>query len=267
MYAIPSGAVAAALFVGIIIANEAGFQIGHRNHEQSHQGTRSQTNAIQAAMLGLLALLLGFTFTMALQRYDTRSQAVTEEANAIGTAYLRMELLPDHVQADARSLVARYLDARLEAQKIDLTRTSDRKQSKDLVNQLQQDLWKIAAAAADSGNQPQSTMLVLQALNEMFDAYGRRDAALERHVPELVILTLFAVFVIASALLGYAGGLEGARPRLATLAMTVLIVLVIFVVIDLDRPRRGIIQVNHQSMTDLKPMFDEHEANHAARTD
>lgn len=260
MYGIPSIAIGAGLFIAITVANEAGFRLGSHYHATSHQGTRAQTNAIQAAMLGLLALLLGFTFTMALQRYDTRSEAVTDEANAIGTAFLRTELLPVSHQADSRDLIAQYLDSRLAAQKIDLAHVDEREATMQTTNQLQERLWMLAADALEQSTRPQATLLVMQALNEMFDAYGRRDAALARHVPELVLLVLFAVFVIASALLGYAGGLEGARPRIATVAMSVLIVLVIFVIIDLDRPRRGIIQVDHSSMNALKPMFEAHTA-------
>jgi thiosulfate reductase cytochrome b subunit len=107
-------------------------------------------------------------------------------------------------------------------------------------------------AAADQDPRPVTTGLFIQALNDLIDAYGKRQAALQKHIPEVVLLLLFAVFVIAGTIIGFASGLGGSRPHLATVAMTAMIVLVIFVVIDLDRPRRGIIQVSKASFVDLE---------------
>lgn len=112
-------------------------------------------------------------------------------------------------------------------------------------------LWALALEAANTDPRPVTAGLFIQSLNDMIDAYGERIAALRKHVPEVVLFLLFAVFVIAGAVLGYSGGLEGGRPLLATVAMSLLIVLVIFIIIDLDRPRRGLIEVNQESMLDL----------------
>ncbi len=251
LFRFPSLSIAAFLFVVILVANESGYRVGRHRRVDSDEGVRSQTNAIQAAMLGLLALLLGFTFTMALQRYDGRSEAVIDEANAIGTALLRTQLLPEGVQEEARGLMADYLRLRLEAAEVDLTRSDLRRQAKAAAGRLQERLWSVALAATEADPRPVTTGLYIQSLNELIDAYGRRDAALKKHVPEVVLLLLFAVFIIAASVLGYSGGLDGTRPFVATWAMSLLIVLVIFIIVDLDRPRRGWIRVNQDSMMDL----------------
>ncbi len=243
--------IAVVLLAAILAANEVGYRLGRWRRARADTGAKAQTNAIQAAMLGLLALLLGFTFTMALQRFDNRSQAVISEANAIGTAYLRTQLLPDPYRDPARQLIAGYVQLRIESGKLDLTQESVRRRMQDDVQRMQDDLWAVALAAAEQDPRPVTTGLFIQSLNGLIDVYGERNAALRKHVPEVVLFLLFAVFIIAGAVLGFSGGLEGGRPLLATIAMTVLIVMVIFIIIDLDRPRRGLIEVNQESMLDL----------------
>ena len=114
-----------------------------------------------------------------------------------------------------------------------------------------QHLLSVLSHGLGLGERAVTTGLFIQSLNELIDVYGERNAALRKHVPEVVLFLLFAVFIIAGAVLGFSGGLEGGRPLLATIAMSVLIVLVIFIIIDLDRPRRGLIEVNQDSMLDL----------------
>ena len=243
--------IAGVLLFAILAANEAGYRLGRWQRARHDTGAKAQTNAIQAAMLGLLALLLGFTFTMALQRFDNRSQAVISEANAIGTAYLRTQLLPEGYRERARGLITDYVRLRVDTSKVDLTAEAERRVAHQDVQRLQDEMWTIAIAAAEQDPRPVTAGLFIQSLNELIDVYGERNAALSKHVPEVVLFLLFAVFIIAGAVLGFSGGLEGGRPLLATIAMSVLIVLVIFIIIDLDRPRRGLIEVNQDSMLDL----------------
>lgn len=254
LYGHSSIAIAFVLLALILAANETGYRLGRRGATHD-EGEKAQTNAIQAALLGLLALLLGFTFTMALQRFDSRSQAVIDEANAIGTAYLRVDLLPQETQPAARDLFREYVELRLRAGEIDLTRSEARRAANAAVGGLHGRLWSIALEASTLDPRPATTGLFTQSVNELIDAYASRDAALKKHVPEIVLWLLFAVFVIAGAVLGYAAGLAGARPVVATISMAVLIALVIFVIIDLDRPRRGLIQVDQESMTDLSAVL------------
>lgn len=253
LYDINSIAIVVILLALILIANEVSYRLGQRLRGTSDDGVVSQTNAIQAGTLGLLALLLGFSFNMALQRFDTRSASVIDEANAIGTTYLRTELLPEVYSAQYRSLLVRYVDLRVEASRINMANSEQYEQAVLQTQELQAELWRLAVEAS---NDESSTLpvisLFLQALNSAIDSYANRQAQLQKHVPEIVLLLLFTIFIVSGSLLGFAAGLNGSRPIMATISMAILIVLVIFIVIDLDRPRRGLIQVDQSSLLELQ---------------
>ncbi|MBT8079278.1 MAG: hypothetical protein KJO31_11935 [Gammaproteobacteria bacterium] len=254
LYSINSVVIAVGLFLLIMLANEIAYRIARRS--TTDEGLTTQTNAIQAGILGLLALLLGFSFNMALQRFDARSTAAIEEANAIGTAWLRTSLLPEQFASETGSLISDYVDVRLKGGGIDMADPVKRDEIAAQTVRLQAQLWRILTDAAASDLTPAKSGLVIQALNEMIDAYGKRQAQLDKHVPEVVLILLFVIFIVSGGILGAASGLAGGRPLLATMSMSALIVLVIFIVIDLDRPRRGLIQVDQSSMLALRLQID-----------
>jgi hypothetical protein len=197
-------------------------------------------------------LLLGFTFSLALQRFDSRSEAVIEEANAIGTAILRAGLLPESVRTDSQELLRRYLDQRVLAGAVSLDRPQDREAVLLESDQLLAALWTNAERAAAEDGSPVRTGLFVQALNQMIDAYGIRDAALHRHVPEPVLFLMFMAFILAASLVGYATGVSARRTSIPTYVLVTLVAFLVFIVIDLDRPRRGLIEVSQQSLLDLQ---------------
>ncbi len=256
LYGFSSVLIAVTLFVLIILANEAGYRFAQRFSEKPDEAVKSQTTSVQAGILGLLALLLGFSFTMSLQRYDGRSASVIEEANAIGTAYLRVGLLSEPFATEVHSLIANYVDLRIEGGGIDMADSSVREAAIEKTVELQGQLWRRAIDAADADPRPITSGYFIQSLNEVFDAFGRRQAALEKHIPEIVLFLLFAIFVISGYISGYSAGLHRRRAWMATMSMTALIVLVIFIVIDLDRPRRGLIQVDQSSIAGLKRQIE-----------
>ncbi len=257
MYSISSVVIAVALFLLILLANEISYRIGRRAAATADEGISTQTNAIQAGILGLLALLLGFSFNMALQRYDARSAAVIEEANAIGTAWLRTALLSEDDARVVGGLLSDYVDLRLKASKVDMASTAERDEVIKATQQLQTTLWHVVTESSIADLPPARVSLLVQSLNQVFDAYGSRQAQLDKHVPEVVLMLLFVIFIISGSILGVAAGLAGGRPFTATVSLAALIVLVIFIVIDLDRPRRGLIQVDQSSMAALRPLIDE----------
>ena len=257
MYNINSVVIAVSLFLLILLANEVSYRIARRSTAKADQGLSTQTNAIQAGVLGLLALLLGFSFNMALQRFDARSTAVIEEANSIGTAWLRTSLLPEETASEVASLLSDYADVRLEGGGIDMADPARREAVAARTLQLQTQIWQVVTEAASSDLPPAKVSLIIQALNQVIDDYGKRQAQLDKHVPEVVLLLLFVIFIVSGSILGAAAGLAGGRPVLATVSMAALIVLVIFIVIDLDRPRRGLIQVDQSSMVALRLQMDQ----------
>ena len=252
MYDISSITIAIVLFVSMAVMIEIGFRLGRWATHHSKQAPGEHTGAIQGSMLGILALLLGFTFSLALNRHDERSQAVVYEANAIGTAWLRSQLVPADVQPQVRDLMRNHIDLRVSAAKLNMTKTEERGQLLQLTDQGLDQLWLLALAAAEKEPNPVTTGLFIQSLNDMIDAYGSRDAALERHVPEMVLFLLYGTFLMTGCVMGFTAGQSGHRTSFATYIMTGLIVVLVFIIIDLDRPRRGLININQQSLTALQ---------------
>jgi RsiW-degrading membrane proteinase PrsW (M82 family) len=252
MYNINSILLVTMLFIAILLFYELGFRIGKNKQEATDKEIKEQTSAIQAGILGLLALLLGFTFNMALQRFDNRSQAEIKEANAIGTAMLRTKLLPAPFDTSAAQLMEQYIDLRLLISGIDLTHPNQRREYNQKTDKLLDELWRMAGKAAEVDPSPVVTGYFINSLNDMIDARGERNAILKRHIPEAILILLFIVFMLSGAIIGYSSGLSLKRAYVPTVIMTLLIVLVVFITIDLDRPKRGIIKVKQDSMLELK---------------
>jgi hypothetical protein len=252
LYNINSILLVTILFIAILLCYELGFRIGKYKQKSTDKVIKEQTNAIQAGILGLLALLLGFTFNMSLQRFDNRSQAEIKEANAIGTALLRTKLLPSSIDTSAARLMDQYIDFRILISSVDLTRLEKRREYNLKTDKLQDELWLTANKAADIDSSPIKTGYFINSLNNMFDARGERNAILKMHVPEAILFLLFIVFMLSGAIIGYSSGLSLKRAYVPTVLMSLMIVLVVFISIDLDRPKRGIIKVKQDSMMELK---------------
>lgn len=229
----------------ILAASEIGRRLGVRAGAKGGENV----STLQAGILGLLALMIGFTFAMALSRFEGRRDAVLNEANAIGTTALRARLLPAPHNTEALKLLREYVQVRL-----DITqRVPSEKELNDAIarsHALQEALWQQAQAAAakDSGMVP--TGLFIQTLNEMIDSQEKRLTAARSRVPSIVLIALYGIATIASAFTGYASGLEARRARLPVYLMGVLVATVILLIQDLDRPNTGFIRISQQPMID-----------------
>lgn len=252
MYNQNSVLVVLILLILILTAYEICFRVGRYYQKKTDTELKSQTNSIQAGILGLLALLLGFTFNMALQRFDNRSYAVIKEANTIGTSLLRTKLLPPPYDSLSNKLLQEYVDLRIEISGIDLTNYEERNPINKKTDNIQNQIWELAIKAAEVDPRPVTTGYFITSLNDVIDARGERNAILQRHVPEVILFLLFSIFIIGGALMGYTSGLGNKRAYIPTVMFTVLIVLVVFIIIDLDRPKRGLIKVKQDSMLELK---------------
>jgi ABC-type multidrug transport system fused ATPase/permease subunit len=251
MYSQSSVLIVSGLFISMLLAMEIGFQSGRRIKMRATE-TITQANAVLVSMLGLLALLLSFTFSAALQRYDDRSQTVVAEANAIGTAYLRARLLPVGMQDKVQALLRQYLDVRIKEGRVDSTEPELHESLLRQAKLLEAQLWSHAVRAAEQDGRVVTSGFFIQSLNELIDTSGTRNAALNRHVPEIVLFLMFATIVLTTATLGYASGIAGHRVTLAAFVLVMLIALVAYLIIDLDRPRRGVTQVSQESMLSLQ---------------
>lgn len=252
MYNQNSILIVALLFIAILIAYEIFFRIGTFYQKITDHEVKSQSSAIQTGILGLLALLLGFTFNMALQRFDNRSHAVIKEANAIGTALLRTKLLPKPYDSTTYSLLQKYVDLRIEISSVDLTIKTQRKSIDDKTDEIQNLIWDESINAARIDPRPVTTGYFIASLNDLIDARGERNNLLQRHVPEVILFLLFFTFIIGGAMMGYTSGLGLKRAYIPTVIFSLLLVLVVFIILDLDRPKRGLIMVNQGSLIELK---------------
>lgn len=210
-------------------------------------------------MLGLLALMISFTFSMALSRFDERRDAVLNEANAIGTAGLRALLLPAPQNAQSLKLLRDYVEIRLDLAKGQMT-PKQLNAAIDGSNMIQEALWSEAKAAMakDAGMVP--TGLFIQALNETIDDQEKRLTAFRNHVPNIVVLVLYGVAIIAIGFSGYASGNAQRRWRLPVYIMGVLVAAVILLIQDLDRPDAGAIFHSQQPMIDTAAALSTYSA-------
>jgi hypothetical protein len=251
LYNVDSGLIVISLFIALIAALEVGSRLGRKARAQIDDAGKSQANSLQGAIIGLLALLLAFTLSMAISRYETRRQLVLDEANAVGTTYLRAKMLPPPYTTDAANLLRQYVANRLEFFNagIDQARIQA---AGDQATQLQQQLWSIAIAASAQDNRSVPTGLFIQTLNDTIDLQAKRLAAFNNRVPETVIWLLLGVSVAAAGIVGYNNGLGNRRHVFGALTLIVLLVVIIWVIVDLDRPRRGLILISQQSMIDVQ---------------
>jgi len=234
-----------ASLVVILAASEIGRRYGLLNIGRKRQNI----STLEGSILGLLALIIGFTFAMALSGFEARRNSVMYEANAIGTTALRSRLLPAPHNMECMKLLREYVQVRL-----DITRrVLPPKENIAAIAQsraIQEALWQQVKAIAAKDNAVVPTGLFIQTLNEMFDRQEARHALALNRVPNTVLITLYGLAIVASAFAGYAAGLDLQRSRLPIYTIGVLVSIVIFLIQDLDRPGPGLITVSQQPMVD-----------------
>jgi hypothetical protein len=234
----------------LFLGSELGFILGRVARRRVDENTKTWIAAAEGALLGVLALLLAFTMAMAVSRFDSRRLLVVDEANAIGTSYLRTQLVPAPEGPEMAGLFREYLDARLAfAHAGDDARAIQ--DARDRSSRLQSEIWSRGIAFARQDRSALSLLLV-SSLNQTFDLESSSWAAFNAHVPVSVILINGLVAWLACALVGYSFGLGGSRNPFTTLWLILCITLVLAVIVDLDEPRKGLIRVSHQPLIDLQ---------------
>jgi hypothetical protein len=243
-YTLYVGSLSFGLFIGILLFQEIGRRLGLRWLATHPEQTKAGFGAIEGAVLALLGLLLAFTFSGAAARLDARRQLIVEETNAISSAYLRLDLLPGPVRASLREDFRRYVDARLSMYR-KLPDVEAAKQEYSAATKLQQDIWRQAVSAVRSDNvSPQTVTVLLPALSAMMDVATTRAMAAWIHPPAIIFVMLFAL-ALASALLG-GWGMAGGHLRswLHMLCFAVVIAVTVYVILDLEQPRLGLIRAD-----------------------
>ena len=242
-YALIVALGALALFAAMLALLELGGRLGARAFTRNPEATTG-TSPMEGAVFALLGLLLAFTFFGAASRFDDRRKLIVDEANAIGTAYLRLDLLPASAQPALRDAFRRYVDQRLAVYRA-LPDLNASKIALERANEMQQQIWAAAVAGSTAaGSHPDSAKLLLPALNEMLDVATTRAMAMQMHPPPVVFGLLFILMLLSALLAGYA--MAGAKTRnwLYRIAFAFTLAGAAYVILDLEYPRFGLIRVD-----------------------
>lgn len=227
--------LAASLCLSMVGSIELGYRLGKKQPAK-------EVSTVDGAVFGILGLILAFTFTGALARFDARRELIIKEANAIGTAYLRIDLLPNPVRDQLRPIYREYLQTRIEIyQNYEDQLLTQSKYEKSV--KLQGQIWQIANAAVLADKNPGIIALVIGSTNEMIDVTNERLQASRMHPPNVVYVMLFALAIASAFLVGYNMSALNKRPFSHIGIFCIVISTIIFVILDLEQPRSGLFQI------------------------
>jgi hypothetical protein len=236
--------IAGALFVGILAALWLGRWIGRRSIAQYTPAAAPNIGSLEGAVFALLGLLIAFTFSGALSRFDVRRAQVVDEANAIGTAYLRIDLLASSAQPRLRETFRHYVDARIETYR----KLPDLELAKAQLarsQELQTEIWRQSIEATrQPGSHLSAALLLLPALNQMFDITSVRIAATQIHPPSIIYAMLVGLALAAALLAGYQSSHEKAIDWVHQIGFATIVALTVYVILDLEHPRMGLIRMD-----------------------
>jgi hypothetical protein len=242
------------LFIVLPAGAQLGYWLGRRARVPKDAVEKSHAGVWQSALLALAGLLIGFTFSMAQGRYEARKEIVLDEANAIGTAYLRTYLLDDGAGEPLRALMRRYVDARLAFAESG----ADKPRTLELMHEtaaLADEIWA-KVAAAGRADRSAVTALLVNSTNEMIDAGEKHLAAIANPLPITVFFVLFLATAVAMASTGFVCALEARRSILGMIIMPLLLATVVALIFDLAHPRVGIVRVHDPILQRLKQSFE-----------
>jgi len=238
------------VLVGVLlVAEEVGFRVKGRTSLGSDSIEKGDVALVLGAVLTLVALLLGFTYAMSQGRYETRRQLIVDEANAIGTTYLRAKALPEPRSSQIQELLRQYTALRVEIASMKDYSPARIHEADNRSKELHSLIWSHATALAKES--PNAIVSIfLQTLNEMIDLHSKRLAAFRNRVPLSIYLVLFVVSIITLWLMGYYFGRRHGG-KILTTVVVLLLASVMWLIMDLDDPVHGTIRASQQSLIEL----------------
>jgi uncharacterized protein (DUF2249 family) len=257
LYQTPALIIAVVLFILMLSFNKLGHLLKQSHIKKGKATIDEGLGPIEGSLLGLLALLLSFTFGMSASRYDDRRQIMIEEANDIGTAILRCDLYPDSIKKQLKSNFKEYVEARIEyydsgidVEKISISKNKTEKKSTAI--------WNIVMAESQKPENVLRSQQMIPALNSMIDVVTTRDETKNATVPESIFWLLFMLIFSASFIIGYSTNGKKVN-RVLIYGFSLMTALTVFLILDLDRPRRGLINVDNtqQKIVELRGLFKE----------
>ena len=233
---------AAGLFAGMLVLMEVGRRIRRREQRRHGDTAPSGLGATEGAVFGLMGLLLAFTFSGAASRFSERRQLVIDEANAIGTVYLRLDLLAADPRRELQETLREYVDARLAIYRA-VPNAARVQAALTHLTDLQQSIWTRSVAAVQGAPAPSVAAQLLPALSEMFDLSTTRLALSKIHPPPIVYALLGMVSLLCAVLAGYAMGDNPSRHWLHRVGFAAILSVTLYVIVDLEYPRLGLFRI------------------------
>lgn len=235
------------LIAAILISIEIGYRTGLRRRARARTNP-GESKAIETSVFGLMGLLIAFTFAGAAVRFDNRKMLIAEEANAIETAYLRLDLLPPESQPELREDFRAYLLGRLAVTR-DIPDMKAVNEDLKRSSVLQRKVWKEAVEASKGSSSPATQILVLSALNKMIDVTTARTVGMISHIPFLVVVLLAIIVLLSSFLTGYSISAYGTRDWLSAIIFAIAVGCATYVTLDYEYPRIGLIRTDPVDQT------------------
>jgi hypothetical protein len=231
----------------LFLAAEAGFQLGRYVQKRWPDQAEAGVGTVVGAALALLGFLLAFVTSIAIGNFNQRRQLVVSEANAIGTTYLRAGYLPETYGVETRQLLREYVDLRIKA--LDLSATAEAIARSE---QIHDELWLLAEEVA-KGDPGPTIALYLSSLNEVIDMHTERTSAeLGYRVPPVIVHGLYVVAVLTMILIGVHDSYREKHNLIALIMVVLIVSVVFFVIIDMDRSNVGLLQIPQKALIDLQ---------------
>jgi hypothetical protein len=231
---------------------EIGFHVGRWWQDRLPGEQEGPNDTLVGALLALMAFLLAITMGMASDRFDTRRGLVLADANAISAAYLQADYLPEADAETMKALLREYLPLRIASNDVEAVRANAARSL-----ELQAEMWAINARVAQSGHSPDLVSSFGDSLTEVVNLHESRViSGLYARVPETVLLLLLAGSALSLGMVGYSAGIRGRRSVLSAVILVVTLGIVLALVIDLDRPQEGLVNVSQQPLLDVQAWID-----------
>lgn len=259
--AIPIGIVFLATLFGVMLSIEVGYRLGHLVDREAEDKKEALLTTVTGSILGLVALMLAFTFGSVFDRYDARKALVRDEANAIGTLLLRSDFLPEPYHSEANELLKQYLDHRLAVVKS--FKSYDYDQVQKVLSEsilIQRKLWDISVVNARKDVHSVVAALYIESLNELVDLHALRMAVAVQRVPVSIWFVLCALVILSMFRVGYHKAIITTKRSWATPILAISFSIVITLIVSLDSHSRYI-TVSQQPLVDLRnslaPFFED----------
>jgi hypothetical protein len=235
--------------VMVLVAITCGYRAGTIRRKESEGAPEGPVGSVVGAVLGLLAFMLAFTFSMSAGRYDTRKQMLLDEVNAIGTAALRAQLLPEPHRAQCGDLLKQYVDIRVDIAADPRQMAEGLKASEA----IQAQLWAHAMELARADMNSDIGALFVESLNTVIDLHTSRvTVALQYRIPTVIWSVLFALTILSMAGVGFQFGIIGRYSVAVNIILACSFALVVGLISDLDRATTGMLKVSQKPMVELQ---------------